>query len=181
MTAITENDLKYRYSYPSGGPGFGHTSTGNSSLGGWVSSSECISGILHGLFDVVTGDEAKAGDIEYRCIFIHNMHAVNTLQSPKLWIESEVAGGASVALGVSTSGVSASGLSAGQAEVVADEGAAPAGVAFSSPTTKAAGISLPDIPPGNVCGIWIRRTVPASTAAMNNDGATLKVEGDTAA
>ena len=62
---------------------------------------------------------------------------------------------------------------------IANEGTAPAGVTFSRPTTKGAGLSFPDIPAGGYHGVWIRRTVNASAAAANDSGA-FTIEGESA-
>jgi hypothetical protein len=51
---------------------------------------------------------------------------------------------------------------------------------FSSPTTKGTGLALGDIAAGSCRAIWIKRTA-ANSAALNNDGVTIRIEGDTAA
>ncbi len=56
----------------------------------------------------------------------------------------------------------------------------PAGITFSAPTTKGTGLNLGSLNAGQVRAIWIRRTA-ANTVAVSNDGATIRVEGDTAA
>ena len=75
---------------------------------------------------------------------------------------------------------SAANASSDQALTVANENTAPAGVSFSSPTTKAAGISLGNIPSGQCKAIWVRRT-PLNSGARNSDGGTVGLSGDTAA
>ena len=57
---------------------------------------------------------------------------------------------------------------------------APAGVTFSAPATKAAGLVIGDIPAGSAKAIWFRRTA-ANSAAIDNDGVTLNIAGDTTA
>jgi hypothetical protein len=81
---------------------------------------------------------------------------------------------------VDTTGVTAKGSASAQAKTVADENTAPAAQTFSSPTTKATGLAIGNIPAGSVAAIWVRRTA-ANTAAVNNDGVTIRCEGDTAA
>jgi hypothetical protein len=95
-----------------------------------------------------------------------------------MYLSAEVAGGASIAIGVDTTAASALGSATAQALTIANETTAPAGVTFSAPTTAAGGISLGSIPVGNVRAVWVRRTA-ANTAALSGDGVTLAVSGDT--
>jgi hypothetical protein len=158
--------------YLSGGAG---NSDPNASLGGARSTTAWAGGSLHDLFDVVTGDENVASDVEYRCVFIRNEHGTITATLGKLWLLSEVAGGTTLSLGLTTSAKNASAEGP-----VANENTAPTGPTFSAPTTKSAGISIPDLAPNDFIAVWIRRTA-ANTAAVNADGGTLRYECDTTA
>lgn len=178
--AISSAELVWRYSV-NVGPGLSTAQANpNDSIGGFISSTAWAGGTLHDLFDVITGDENAASEAEYRCVFVHNTNASLTLQNPKLWISAETAGGANTAIALDGTGVVAAGSSTAQAERVANENTAPTGEAFSSPTSKAGGIAVPNIPAGSCIGIWIRRTA-TNSAAINADGATVRIEGDTAA
>jgi hypothetical protein len=153
----------------------------NASLGKYISTTQIVDNTLNNLFDDITGDENAAGTVDYRCIFIHNAHATLTLLAPVVWLSAEVAGGANTAIAVDNIAASAVGATAAQAAVIANETTAPTGVgAFSSPTTKGTGLVLGDLPPGQCRAIWVRRTA-TNSAAVNNDGATIRVEGDTIA
>lgn len=151
----------------------------DASLGGARSTDpggEITSAVLNNVFDDVSGDEGAAGDVEYRCVYALNEHGTLTLQGPVLWIGAETpSGDSAVDIGLDPAGVN------GTATTVGDESTAPAGVTFSHPTTKGTGISIGDIPAGQHQAIWIRRTIGAAAAAFNNDGPTIRVEGDTAA
>jgi hypothetical protein len=97
------------------------------------------------------------------------------------YISAEVSGGTAVALAVDGTAASAKGSSSSQAAQVANENTAPSGTGgFSSPTTAGTGLSLGSIGPGQVKAVWVRRTA-ANTGAVNNDGFTLAVTGDTLA
>lgn len=178
--AITATDILFKYSVKTGAAGNSTAGTAAGSLGKYISTTEITSATLHNLFDVVTGDENAASDVEYRCIFVHNAHASLTLENAVVWLSAEVAGGASVAIAVDGTAASAIGSASAQADEVADESTAPTGEAFSSPTTKGTGLSVGNLPAGQCRAIWIRRTA-AATGAVDNDGATIRVEGDTAA
>lgn len=179
---IVNTDIVYRLSVKTGAAGNTTASTPAGSLGKYISTSALdLVVTLNNLFDDVSGDENAASDVEYRCIFVLNDHATLTLQSPVVaWIAAEVAGGADIAIGLDPAGVVAKGSAGAQAATIATEQDAPAGVAFTSPTTKGAGLAIGDIAPGYCQAIWVRRTA-TNSAAVNNDGVTLRVEGDTAA
>jgi hypothetical protein len=176
---ISSSDLLYKYSVTTGSAGNTVAQADpNSSLGKYISTTQWTGGTLNDLFSDITGDENASGQVDYRCIFLHNNHGSLTLLSPKLWIASEVAGGANISLGADTTAASSLGSGTAQALTVVDSLTAPSGVTFSSPTTKTAGISLGDIPAGQVKAFWFKRTA-TNSAALNNDGVTVQIEGDT--
>lgn len=150
----------------------------NASLGGVMSSTAWAGGTLHDLFDLVTGDENAASDVEYRCIYVRN-NAAQTLFGAVVWLTAEVAGGATLAIGLDPAGVG-NGSTTGVATTIANEGVAPTGVAFSAPGTKATGLAIGDLAAGTGRAVWLRRTA-ANTGAVDNDGATINIGGDTAA
>jgi hypothetical protein len=167
---IVSTDLKIRLS---GGAG---NSDPNASLGGVKSSTEITDNVLNNLFDLVSGTESLAGDIEYRGIYLHNGHGTLTAQNVRIYISSNTTSTADewdIALG-------GEGLNATM-ETVANENTAPAGETFSHPTTYAGGLAPVDIPAGQHIGIWVRRTVDAAAPAIDNNSITIKYDCDTAA
>lgn len=179
--AITASDLTFRLSTTAGAAG-DSTAQGDpdASLGKYASTTEVTDATLHNLFDRVSGDENAASDVEYRCMFVVNEHATLTLESAVAWISAEVAGGASVAIGLDPAGVVDVDAAPAQAATIANESTAPAGVTFSAPTTKGTGLAIGDVGPGQCQAVWVRRTA-ADTGAVDADGATISVAGDTAA
>lgn len=177
--AIIASDILFKFSVAAAA---GDTTVGTAagSLGDQISTTAITDATLHNLFDVVTGDENAASDVEYRCFFVHNNHATLTWENVVVWLSSETAGGASAAISVDTTGVTAKGSASAQAKTVADESTAPTSQTFSAPTTKGTGLSIGNIPAGSVAAIWIRRSA-ANTAALDLDGVVVRVEGDTAA
>jgi hypothetical protein len=172
---IADSDIQFRLS---GGSG---NSDPNASLGGVMSSTAWAGGTLHDLFDAVSGDENAASDVEYRCIYVRNNHGSLTW-GPNIfaWFSAVTAGGADLAIGLATQGVG-NGSTTGVASTIANENTAPSpSVTFVSPTTKAAGLAIPNLIAGNAHAIWIRRTA-TNSAAQANDGATIQVQGDTPA
>lgn len=179
--AITASDIKYRLSTTSGSAG-NSTAGGaaGASLGKYMSTTDLVDNTLNNLFPDVTGDENAASNVDYQCIFIYNAHGSLTWQSPKVWISAEVSGGAAAAIGIDTTAASAQNNASAQGLIIANKDTAPSGVSFSSPTSKATGLSLGSLAAGQVRAVWIRRTA-ANSAALNNDGVTISAEGDTAA
>lgn len=169
--AIVDADIKYRLS-----GGSGNTDP-NASLGTTKSSTEVVDNTVDNLFDDVSGDEASAGDTEYRCIYVHNNHGSLTWISPKIWITSNTTStGDEIDIGLGTSAVNGT----EQDLTGSGESTAPSGVSFSHPTTKSGGLSPGNIPSGQHKAIWIRRVVGALTGAKDANAGTFKSEGDSA-
>lgn len=164
--AILSTDIQYRLS------GGASNSDPAASLGGAISSTAAGTNI----FDNVSSAEASAGDTEYRCLYIRNGHATLTMQSAKVWIQSNTpSADTAVAIAIAGEGVN------GTAETIANENTAPSGETFVTAVDEANAISIGNIPPGQHIAIWVRRVVNASAAAYNNDGFTLRTKCDTAA
>ena len=178
---ILSTDILWKLSIKTGSAGNSLAQADpNAALGKFISTTQWAGGVLHDLFDVVSGDDNAAGRVDYRCVFIHNNHATLPLLTPVVWLESEVANGAVTAIGVDPAAQSVIAQGSAQAAEIADELSVPAGVTFSAPVTKGTGISLgASLDAGKCRAIWIRRTAQNNTA-LDNDGATIRVEGDTA-
>ena len=174
--AIAETDLIWRLSG-------GATNTDPAAaLGGAMSTA--AGGVItktktfNSIFDDISGAEAAAGDVEYRCIYIHNEHATLSLTSAKVWIETNTANAKDmIDIGLDLSGKD------GTADTIADESTAPdPAVTFGHACTSyASGLSLGDLAAGEKYAIWIRRTITAGMTADDDEFFTLKVQGDTAA
>ena len=178
--AIIPADVLIKLSEKSGTAGNQNAGTPAGSFGKYISTTLVTDASLHNLFDIISGDDNAASDVEYRCIFVHNSHATLTLENVVVWLSAETGGGADAAIAVDDVAASPIGQSSAQADEVADEDVAPAGEAFSSPTTKGAALSLGNISAGECRAFWIRRTA-ANTGAVDNDDVTIQVDGETAA
>lgn len=171
--AIVATDIQTRLS------GGAANTNPNLSLGGVMSSTAWTGGTLQDLFDVITGDENAASTVDFRAIYIRNNHATLTWLSPMLWLSAQTPGGADIAIGLDPA-AAGNGSTTGVGATIPNETTAPSGVAFSAPTTKATGLAIGDLAPGQGRMVWIRRTA-TNSAAINSDGATLSFEGDTTA
>lgn len=180
--AITASDIQWRLSVPSASQGDTTAQPDpNASLGLYASTTQISGTALNNLYDNISGDENAASDVEYRCIFVYNAHATLTWLGVVIWLSAEVGGGANVAIALDNIAASDIDSASAQADSVVNENTAPDAVgAFSSPTTKGTGLVIGDLGPDQVKAIWIRRTA-TNSAALDNDGVTLRAEGDTAA
>lgn len=167
---ILNTDIIYRLS---GGAG---NADPNASLGGVKSSTAVVDNTLNNIWDSISGDEASAGDTEYRCLYVHNAHATLTLVSPVIWLSANTTSTQDeVDIGLGSSAVN------GTEQTVANETTAPSGVTFSHPTTKATGLALGNIPPGQHKAFWEKRVVQAGAGPIDNNIYNVTVEGDSAA
>jgi hypothetical protein len=171
---ITSTDIVYRLSVVTASAGDTTASTPDASLGDQVSTTAITTATLNNLFDNVSGAEAAAGDVEYRCFFVLNNHATLTLQGAKLGITSQTAGGGTIDFGLDPTAISAKGAAGAQAVTIANESTAPAGVTFAGTE-----VTIGDLAPGQVKAVWLRRTVTAGAGALNPDGVIIYCTGDT--
>lgn len=179
MAAITAADIVYRYTTVSGAAGDSTAGTAAGSLGKYASTTAWAGGVANDLFDDISGAENAASTVDYRGIAVLNNNGANALQNAVVYISSEVAGGASIALATDNIGPVPKGQAGAQMAQIANETTAPTGVsAFSSPTTLGTGLALGSIPVANVKGFWFRRSA-ANTSALSADGVTVTVGGDT--
>lgn len=143
-----------------GADGIGHikvTVVAASLPGANTTQNPAIANQVNKLFDDVARLEAVAGDIEYRCFYVKNAHASDSMSSMLLWIDMDTNGVDDLAIGLDPVGVS------GTATTIANEDTAPAGVTFSAPTTELTALGLGTLTFGQYYPVWIRRTVPVST------------------
>jgi hypothetical protein len=173
--AIVASDIVKRLSVTTGSAGDSTAGTPAGALGKYVSTTAVTDATPGNVFDDVSGAEAAAGSTEYRCIFILNNHASLTLYAATIAVQSETAGGGTVTIALDNIAASAKGSAGAQAAQIAGETSTPSGVgAFGSGP-----LTIGDLAPGQVRGIWLRRVVTAGASALNPDGVVLRVSGDT--
>lgn len=162
---IVAADIQYRLS------GGAANATPLTSVGGAKSSVAAPAA----LFDDVSGAESAAGDIEYRCIYVHNNHGTLAAQNAVLWIQANTPStDTTIDVGLGAAAIN------GTETAVADETVAPGGgVTFSAPTSSAGALALGTIPAGQHRAVWVRRTVNVNAPAVA-DSFTLRVQADTA-
>jgi hypothetical protein len=147
--------------------------SGNAALGG-AKSANAMSGSIDGLFDFTSGAESAAGDVEYRCVYLHNASVTDTMLGPVVWISANTPlAGSALAIGVGTAAVN------GTEQTVANESTAPAGVTFSEPAAAGSGLAMGDLAAGQHKAIWLRRTITAGAGASANDTWSLGYQCET--
>lgn len=147
---------------------------GDASLGG-AKSAIAAPTTLNGLFDAVSAAEASAGDTEYRCIYLHNANATDTMTNARVWISANTPlAGTTVEIGVGTAAIN------GTEQTLANETTAPVGVTFSAPSAAASGLALGSIPGTQHKAIFIKRIVSAGSGSSTNDTLTIGYDCETA-
>lgn len=154
--------------------GAGNTNP-NASLGGEVSVTEIVDNTVNNLFALAPASEAEAGSIKYRGFFVKNTHATLTLTAPKIYISSNTPSG-TTAVTVALAAETGSPM-----DTIANEDTAPdPAVSFVTAVDFANGLSLGDLAPGEVKGVWVKWTINAGTVATD-DQMTFAVKGETQA
>ena len=167
--AFTASDLAVRLSTGSAGTaGNTSTSTPNASLGKYISTTTAGPA----LFDTISDAENKGSVIDYRCFFVVNTHATDTMPGLKVWIKAQVPGAASASIAVDPNPATPIGSTTAQAAVIATETTTPSGMTFSAPVTDATALIIGDLPAGSCRAIWVKRAA-ADSPALAGDGVTL--------
>ncbi|MEJ1353103.1 MAG: hypothetical protein RPU39_00240 [Candidatus Sedimenticola sp. (ex Thyasira tokunagai)] len=140
----------------------------NAALGGAISATLLGAG-LHNLFDLVDGDEAAAGDVEYRCLYVKNDGA-STAFGTKVFISADTVSTASdCKIGLGSSAIN------GVEQTVADEDTAPVGVTQVDADGEGAALVIGDIPAGEHKAVWVERTIDPVAPAKDNDTMSIRV------
>lgn len=175
MVAIVAADMKW---FLSGGSA---NTNPNNSLGGIRSTTAITDNTLRNLFDDVGVVEAQLGDVEYRCLYLKNDHATDTLHAVKIWIDSNTPSASTdMAIGLDPAGVTDGVSPPAAVPSPLDENNPPSGVSFSAsplPTSQATGLLIGDMGPQTCQAIWVRRTVTALAPAAGHDASTYKIAG----
>lgn len=143
-------------------------SDGDASLGGTHSSNELSATALNNLFDDVTPTEATNGDTEYRAVDVTNTGDATATGVVFFMDPESTSADSQIDAGIESSSIDVT-------TSIADESTAPTGVTFVH-YNSGSKLSLPDIPSGSYCRLWLRRVISAAAGNTSNDEGTLKVE-----
>lgn len=151
----------------------------NASYGGQISTTEFVeTPVEANLFANVEDPEADTGSVKYRCIYVKNDHATDTLNDPVVYIpENTNSPDTTVAIGLDAAGVG-DGVTTGVAATPSGDDVSPAGVSFSSPSDPGTGLVIgATLGPQEVIAVWIRRIVNIGAGAVTLDSARIAVRG----
>lgn len=170
--AVIASDLKC---YLSGGAS---NADPDAALGGVISSVEVdFAPTANNLFDDVSDVEAAAGDTEYRCFYVKNTNATDTLNTAAIYIQSNTpSADDTVEIGLDPAGIG-DGSATGVATTAANESTAPAGVTFSAAANSGAALAIGTLDAGEAQAVWVRRTVTAGAGGLASNPFTLRVTG----
>lgn len=164
--AVTPEEIQYFESV--------FSADGVDSLGGAITANQ-LTGVLNELWDNVSGLEAQSGITEYRCLYVQNTNATDTLQTAEVYIAADtVEPDSQISIALDPAGVN------GEAQTVANETTEPSGVVWQSGEGIGNAIAIGDIPPLQFQAIWMRRVVDSGAQAALAS-ATITVSGDTEA
>jgi len=150
-----------------------YRSASATSLGGAITGTE-LDPSVNWLYDLISGDEAVAGEAEYRCIYIQNTNLTLSLLSPRVFIKTNTPSiYTTVEMGLGTSGVN------GVEQTIVNEGTAPLGVVFSTANGYANGLVFPTLGPGQHKAVWLKRIVSPNARAYNVDSVIISTSGGT--
>lgn len=188
--AIESAELKYYLTGTATSDGQA-ASTPAASLGGFRSSSEITSDTDNNLFDDVSGAEAAAGRVEYRCVCIKNTDVALDLTDAVIYLSDDDIGGSNtVAFAIE---VPTTSELTGSCQTIANETTVPATINsgnvsdWSTVTSYGTGLGLDinahdaDLGSEELVFVWIRRTIAVGATAASAIKLGIKIEGDTAA
>lgn len=157
-SVVQASDLSYKYAQGSGGAS---NADPTKSLSGAPSSTVVTSGAANDIWADVTGAEEATGKDYYCLLYVFNDNDAVTWKTVKLWIDTAPPSGIVLEVGNDAAAAGSTATSS-----AADRFTAPSPVVtFSSPTTKAAGVTLGDIGPNQNKAFWLHMHANAGVAA----------------
>jgi hypothetical protein len=165
IATITAVNITLRYSGGASYNGAIDTPPAAASVGGVMSSYVVANDALNSAWDDINFSEATAGESEYRCFYVRNSHTVLTAYDVRMWIDTNSPGGDSIQIAVGAA------LQGQTEQTTTNENTAPSTnpIFFTTAPDENSAIILGDIPAGGYRAIWIKRIVPASTIAYNDN------------
>lgn len=128
---------------------------------------------LHNVFDRVSGKEAKLGDVEYRCVYIKNRSATDTLYNATVHLASTVSGEKEqIEIGLGLAPLNST------EQTITEEGDAPYGIVFVEDVGIENALPLGDLSAGSYKSIWIKRSILPNAPVSRESTFTLSVDGD---
>jgi hypothetical protein len=129
--------------------------------------------LKNNIFSPVTAKESEAGFTDYRCIFLKNESATNTLKDAHVYLEAAPANTQiHIFLG-------AANLGNAQEPTIATFTEIPAGIAFQRAEDVDHAVNLGDIVINSAQGFWLKRTIEPGATADDLNSFIITVFGET--
>lgn len=146
-----------------------HTTT--SGLGGAATGVAVSGTAMNNVFDNVSPAEAVAGMTDYRAIDIKNTgDAAATVA--KFYTDETTSTDTVLQAAIEATPANA----IGSTKSIASETTAPTGLSAFAAVSSGSPLSLPDIPAGSYCRVWLKRIVTAEAVNASSDSVNLSVE-----
>lgn len=134
--------------------------TKSGTLGGNVTQSNiAVANRTQLLFDNVSAANSADGEAEYRCIFVKNNHASDTMTLVSVWVQSNSNPAEVFTLGLDPAGKN------GTPAVISGSTTPPAGVTFVSYPGIADALSIGTLAAGDYYPVWVKRQIIADAGA----------------
>jgi hypothetical protein len=147
-----------------------------SGLGGAITATEIVSNTLHNVFSKVNSDDALLGKTFYKCVYVKNTNGSITLENTKIYMASNTPSvSTTIEIGLGTSAINST------EQVIPNETTAPTGITFTALTGTSNALTIGNLANGSHKAVWLKLIVSAGTTAVNADGVTLQITGDTGA
>lgn len=136
----------------------------NASLGGVISSTEIVDNTINNLFAYAPASESEAGSAKYRAFFIKNTHATLTAIDVKIYISSNTpSADTEVKIALADEAVGTDTI-----ETIVNEDTAPSGPTFVTADGIGNALTVGDVAPGEMKGIWVKWTITAGATSVND-------------
>lgn len=162
---MTVAEVQFLLSAPQAASGYVSPGTVYNSNGRWCSTTQLdLSVSANNLFPDLTGPQNAASQVDYQCVFVYNTDDNSTMSNVHAWIPvTSVVGSINWAVGADgVNEVATANTASGspQADYITSPYVAPVSVTswVSPQTLPSDGAILPDIAPGQVFPIWVRRS-----------------------
>lgn len=140
-----------------------------------------ITNALNNTYDSVSIAESTSGSIEYRCFYLRNLSATDTVYNATIWILQQPVGPDELDIALDPAGIgngTSTGVAIGPIADEADSGGLLSGLTWSRPSSQATGLLMGNLAPGQSHAYWTRRTVPAeNTIQVSNDTSIIGYSG----
>lgn len=141
----------------------------NLSLGGSISSA-LVSGTINNLFSNISSEEASSGRTDYRCVYLKNSSATDSIYDAGAYVSSQSSGGSTATIGLSATPINT------VAPLLAVETIVPSGVSFQDSSVDNR-INIGTMGPLSFVPVWIRRVTMPGTSFKEYDNFVLKFVG----